>query len=123
MHSWFPHFIMPKKLSEAAIDFSKPMHVIRIGSLLRKPYHKKPFLYIDKSTLASKDGFVEFLQLQSQNWDNGTYILKAAKNGESLQGPTLFFAQFDMNLGKVTNFVKESTSSGMPFMCWNFFQG
>jgi len=125
VHSWFLLVTMSIEsieLSRESVDFSKPMHVIKIGKLLRKPYHKKPFLYIDKSTLASKDGFVEFLQMQSQNWDNGSYILKAAKRGQPLQGSTLFFAQFDMAQGKVKGFLKESASSGRTFMCWNFFK-
>lgn len=121
VHSWFLLVTMSTESSEEAIDFSKPMHVIKIGKQLRKPYHKKPFLYVDKSSLASKNGFVEFLQMQSQNWDNGSYILKAAKRGQPLQGSTLFFAQFDKEKDRVKNFLRESASSGKPFMCWNFF--
>ncbi len=112
---------MVLKQKKENIDFSKPMHVIKIGKRLRKPYHKKPFMYVDKSTLASKNGFVEFLQMQSQNWDNGTYLLKAAKRGEPLQGTTIFFAQFDTDQGKVKNFEKESISSGRGYLCWDFF--
>jgi len=114
---------MPKSSASESIDFSKPMQVIRIGEKLRKPYHKKPFLYIDKSTLGSKNAFLEFIKGESRAWDTGTYILKAAKVGEPIQGTTLFFAQFDMERGKLQNFLKASPSSGSTFVCWDFFDG
>src|SRR3989338_7834761 len=100
---------MPKSSASESIDFSKPMQVIRIGEKLRKPYHKKPFL--------------EFIKGESRAWDTGTYILKAAKVGEPIQGTTLFFAQFDMERGKLQNFLKASPSSGSTFVCWDFFDG
>ncbi|MBS3164872.1 hypothetical protein J4439_05575 [Candidatus Woesearchaeota archaeon] len=105
-------------MSTELIDFSKPMIVLRVGEKLRKPYHKKPFIYIDKSTLGSEKHFVTFLNDESRSWDNGTYILKAARQGDTLQAPTFAFAQFQREDGK----VRALQNGNGQYLCWEFFR-
>ena len=107
---------------EKLIDFSKPMIVLKIGARLRKPYHKKPFLYVDKSTLTSPEDFRSFLLQESRTWDNGTYVLKAAKQGDNLQGTRFFFAEFQKEEQNIRKLLRASTNTGRPYLCWNFFE-
>lgn len=85
------------------IDWSRPFQVIKHGRFYKKPYHKRAYIFLEKSSLKSKKSFLDALQEETGSWQRGTYSLKAAEKGKPYSRGTKTFATFEVRDGKVIN--------------------
>lgn len=85
------------------IDLSRPFMVLKSGKVCRKPYHRKRFLYFEKTNPQTRNTFLDTLQDEVRLWDNGSYSLRAPQLGKALVNGTTAFARFEVQDGKVCN--------------------
>ena len=86
-----------------SIDLSRPFMVMRKGKVVTKPYHKKTYIYIEKSNLESQKKLQDALQDEVAKWDNGKYILKASLKGKTYNRGSKIVATFEVEEGKILN--------------------
>lgn len=85
------------------IDLSRPFIVLKIGKVCRKPYHKRKFLYFERSSLQSQSAFLDTLGEEVRLWDDGSYSLRAPRPGKILDHGGMTFASFEVRDGMVAN--------------------
>ena len=85
------------------IDLSRPCMVMKKGKVCQKPYHKRKFLYLEKSKLGSAEAFKETLSEEVRFFDDGEYFLRAAQVGKDLNKGGIVVGSFSVADGAIDN--------------------